>query len=498
MKKILSREAVRRVDAATVESGTSSLVLMENAAAAFVKTMLPFHRGGDVFVICGPGNNGGDGVAIARMLATRGIRVNVFHLKSERYSPNFEANFKRLIEPGLTSHEIRNAHDLPLLDETDLIVDALYGTGLNKPLTEPATGLVEWINAQPCRRICVDVPSGMSEQPRAVEELMVNADAVIAFQIPRVELMIPRAGYNPCSVRFVDIGLDEDALLAEATNHFLLEESDVKKLLRKRRMFDHKYTFGHALIVAGSRKTLGAALLATGACLRSGCGLVTLHSVKHGHVSLNALHPEAMFSPDAHDEFISSVSLDGKYNVIGIGCGIGRESETANALVDVLTKTKLPCVFDADALNILSEQHGWKSLIPVGSVLTPHQKEFDRLTGEHANDYERMKKQIQLAQEIQCTVVVKGPFTRLALPDGRCVFNSTGTPALATAGTGDVLTGLVTGLVARGYNATDAALIGVYVHGAAGLLAEEKFGVECVVAGDVIKFFPETFKRLYA
>lgn len=494
MKKILSREAVRRIDAATIKRGTPSLLLMENAAAAFVTTFTQLHQGGDVFIICGPGNNGGDGLAIGRMLATRGIRVNLFHLKSDRYSADFEANFKRLAEPGLTSREIVSVDQLPELNERDVIVDALFGTGLNKPLSELPLQIVRWMNAQPATRISIDVPSGMSELPN--DEEFVNANHVIAFEVPRVELMLPRVGYNPFSIRFVDIGLDQDAIDEEVTSHFFVEEADVKKLLRKRRMFDHKYTFGHALIVAGSRKTFGAALLATGACMHSGCGLVTLHSIRHGNVSLNALHPEVMFSPDAHDEFITSVSLDGKYNAIGIGCGIGREIETTNALVDVLTKTKLPCVLDADALNILSALHNWKDLIPKGSVLTPHLKEFDRLAGEQPNDHERLKKQTQLAQEIQSTIVVKGPFTRIAFPDGRSFFNSTGTAALATAGTGDVLTGLITGLVARGYKAEDAALIGVYVHGAAAIIAEEKFGAECVIASDVIQCIPETFKRL--
>jgi len=496
VRKILTRAAVKRIDAATVESGTASIDLMENAARAFVDAFLRLYRGDKILVLCGPGNNGGDGLAVARLLADKSLDVDVYCLKSDRYSEGFEINLSRLRERNTELRFIRDASELRSSGHANVIVDALYGTGLNKPLAEPAAGVVRWMNAQPAVRISIDVPSGMTEQPPAISETMVNADHVVAFQIYRAELLLPRDAYSPLSISVVDIGLDEDAVSREATTHFLIEASDVKKMLRERRLFDHKWTYGHALLVAGSRKALGAALLATGACLRSGCGLVTVHTVRSGATALNALHPEAMFSPDAHDEMITGVNVKTKFTAVGIGCGVGRATETSTALVDVLAKSKVPCVIDADALNLLSEQHGWKALVPKGSVLTPHQKEFDRLAGDQPNDYERMQRQIALAVEMNCVVVVKGAYTRVALPNGLCCFNSTGTPALATAGTGDVLTGLITGLVARGYTSEDAAVIGVYTHGLAGQLAEEKFGIECVKASDVIDALPLAFKQL--
>ena len=494
MKKILSRDAVRRIDAATVAGGIKSIDLMESAASAFVSRFRQLYQGGAVSVVCGPGNNGGDGLAVARMLHEQGLHVNAFHLQAEHRSADFDVNFKRLAEAGLRSHEITSANALVDLDVT-VIVDALFGTGLNKPLAALAADVVHAVNAHAATCISVDVPSGMMEAPTP-DEIIIRADHVIAFQVPRLDLLMPRAGYNPYSLHMVDIGLSETAIEAEATPFYFVEESDVIQLLWHRRMFDHKYTFGHALIVASARRTLGAALLATGAALRSGCGLVTTHTISGGSPALNARHPEAMFSNDAHNDHITSMPLNGKYNAIGIGCGIGKENETASAVIELLTKTKLPCVLDADTLNILAEQHAWKGLVPVGSVLTPHQKEFDRLTEEHDNDWLRLQRQISLAVELKSAVVVKGAYTRLALPDGTCFFNSSGTPALATAGSGDVLTGLITGLIARGYAPSDAAKAGVFIHGFAARRAEAKLGIESVCASDVIDCLPETIKRL--
>ena len=494
MKKILSRDAVRRVDAATIASGVRSIDLMESAATAFVARFKKLHQGGAVSVVCGPGNNGGDGLAIARMLHQQGIHVNVFHLNGERRSQDFEINFERLGEAGLRSHEI-TAADALIDSNSTAIIDALFGTGLNKPLDGLEAYVVATINQLDAVRVSVDVPSGILETP-AMNESFVNADHVIAFQVPRVDLLLPRVGYNPYSIHVVDIGLNEAAIESEQTSFYWVEEKDVNQLIMRRRVFDHKYSFGHALIVAGARQTLGAALLATGAALRSGCGLVTTHTISAGGVALNARYPEAMFSNDAHNDHITGIAIREKINAVGIGCGIGKENETASAVIEVFTKTKLPCVIDADALNILSEQHAWKDLVPVGSVLTPHQKEFDRLTGEHDSDWLRMQRQIELAIELKSTVVVKGAYTRIALPNGTCLFNSSGTVALATAGSGDVLTGLITGLIARGYEPADAAIAGVYIHGCAARLAEEKLGIECVCASDVIDCLPETIKQL--
>lgn len=496
MKKILSRAAIKRIDELTIKSGTTPSQLVRNAAQAFIEVFLQFYAKQQVVIVCGTGNNGADGLEIARILKRKSIPVSVYYLDGATHSPEFDRSFSDL-QQKLDVKTIHKIDDLPILTGRSLIIDALFGTGLNRPLTEPSIGVVDWINQQDAVVVSVDVPSGMIEQPRDVPDIMVAADYVIAFEIPRLDLLLQRDGYNPIRLNFESIGLSENAINDEPSNYYLVEESDIKKLLLPRKLFDNKWSYGHALIVAGTRPAMGAAMLATGAALRSGCGLVTAHIPKSGATTLNTLFPEAMLSADMHDEMITEVALLPKFASIGIGCGIGRSSETMMALVDVLTKSKLPIVIDADAISLLGEHHAWKTLIRPGTVLTPHQKEFDRLAGNHANEHARLSTQIQLARELECVIIIKGAFTRIALPNGKCFFNSTGTPALGTAGTGDVLTGLIAGLLARGYSPEDAAILGVYLHGKSAQAASSKMGIESMTAMDIINYVSGSLNELY-
>jgi NAD(P)H-hydrate epimerase len=259
--------------------------------------------------------------------------------------------------------------------------------------------------------------------------------------------------------------------------------------------FDHKGTYGHSLLVAGSQGKSGAAIISAKACMRSGAGLLTVHSNKE---TLNALlnHlPEAMGSEDRDAEKITEIDPE-RYTAIAFGPGIGTHEDTQTVLKKLLNYYKGKLVIDADGLNILSENKTWLNFLPPGTILTPHPKEFERLVGESENEFERLKILKQFSLKYNCIVVLKGAHSAVAMPDGNVFFNSSGNPSLAKAGSGDGLTGIILGLLSRGYNAPQAAIIGTYIHGYAADLCLKKMSMESVLISDVINQLPKAFRKL--
>ncbi len=487
--KILSAERIRQLDAYTISSESiASADLMERAAQAFVGWFCArFGSGHPVSVFCGPGNNGGDGLAIARLLSGKGYSLEVFTVTDgAKVSPDSAINLDRL-RAQLRVNSI-SAGDLPAIGEDRIVIDALLGSGLSRPVQGLMGEVISHINASGARVVSVDIASGLRvDTANAPSDLIIRPEATVSFQLPKLSFLMPRNEAFTGKWEVVDIGLSREFIEAEQTSYFYTDELVVKELTRKRPKFSHKGTFGHALIIAGSYGKIGAAFLAGKACLRSGAGLLTLNLPGCGYQVLQSSLPEAMVTADPEDRFISALPDTGMYSAIGAGPGLGRNEATVQMLDRLLTGYRGPLVLDADALNILSEHPRLLDKLPEHTVLTPHPKEFERLAGPAEDHFRRLDKLRDFAARHQVIVCLKGANTAVALEDGRVFFNSTGNPGMATGGTGDVLTGIITGLLAQGYAPGHAAVLGVYKHGEAGDRAARARSEAALLASDIIE-----------
>ncbi len=478
----------------------ASIDLMERAALAFSDWFQIHFPDVDrpVHIFCGPGNNGGDGLAIARILHGRFFSVTVFLCYTDgNTSADFRANLERL--PRLQELQIIELHSrdpLPAIPQNAVVIDALFGSGLNRAPEGDFERLILHLNANAKTLVSVDIPSGLFAD-RHTAGTSIHAHHTLSFETPKLAFLFPENAerVGEWSVQPIDLHPGFKENLA-ASNHYINLEL-IRSFIRKRKKYDHKGTYGHALLIAGSFGKAGAAILSARACLRSGVGLLTVHVPRCAYEVLQATVPEAMVSPDWNQYFFSKPpeSLDA-YQAIGIGCGLDRQGETATALLQLLEATNRPMVLDADALNLLSEHPDWHAKIPKNSILTPHPKEFERLFGKSENDFERNALQRRKAQDLKVYILLKGAHSCIATPEGVCYFNSTGNPGMATGGSGDVLTGILTGLLAQGYSSLEAALLGVYLHGLAGDLAAEAGSMEALVAGDLVGKMGEVFQLL--
>lgn len=499
MQKILSSKQIRELDAYTIEhDGIESIDLMERACRSFFNWFVEkFQDRCSVGVICGSGNNGGDGAGIARMLKERGYEVTIWLVHGAgSATEDFKINLERARAVKVKIYEIVDQpEDMSFLDSCDVIIDALFGSGLNRPVSGLSKWVIDSMNAADIIRVAVDIPSGlMADGPS--EGSVVSADYTVAFQVPKLSFFLPECYRYVGTWTLVDIGLNKDFLKTAVTNYKAVTLKAVRRLLKKRSKFDHKGTYGHALLIAGSLGKLGAAVLSSRAALRSGLGLLTVHIPRCGNIVLQSGIPEAMVSLDRNEEVFASPPALESFDVIGVGPGIGKATDTVKALRIVLENFRRPVVIDADALNIISENREFMQLIPPGSILTPHPKEFERLVGKWANDFERLSKQRELAIRLKSVVLVKGAFTAIADPQGDIYFNTTGNPGMATGGSGDTLTGILTGLLAQKYESIAATVLGVYLHGLSGDIAVSERGLNGLIASDIIDFLHRAFQHL--
>lgn len=491
--RILNTEQIRQLDAHTIATEPiASVDLMERASRAFVDWFtLRIEVTKKVGVVCGTGNNGGDGLAIARMLFDWGYAVSVWIVGGASESADFKANRSRLPQ-GVRQQTIASDTDVVSFDDRDVLVDALFGSGLSRPVTGLYARVIERINASPAWTVAVDIPSGlMADSPSS--GAIVEADCTVSFQLPKLAFLLPDSYRFTGEWVTVDIGLDKRFIKEAATSYYFTKARDVQRILRVRSKFDHKGTFGHAMLIAGSYGKMGAAVLASRAALRAGLGLLSLHIPECGYSVLQTAVPEAMVYADVDAKIFSKAPETKSFTTLGIGPGLGQDPRTVAALAATLENFKRPVVLDADALNILAAHRHLQRLIPPGSILTPHPKEFERLAGPSKNGFERLEMQKALAVSLKAVVVLKGAHTSIATETGFVYFNSTGNPGMATGGTGDVLTGILTGLLAQNYTPVEAAIAGVFLHGLAGDLAAEKVGQESLIASDVIESLPEAF-----
>ncbi len=504
---ILTAAQARAVDALTCQTqGTSLLDLVERAAGALHRALQPWLATGRVqriLLCCGPGHNGGDGLALARLLAQAGevgrsnCPIQVLALPAERPAADWLANRARL-PAAVRFTPLTSEADLPPLLATDLVIDALFGTGLNRPLTGLAAAVVAHLNAGPATVVSVDLPSGLlTDTPTPPTAPVVQAAHTFTFQAPKLPLLLPATGGFAGEWEVLDIGLDLSQTVA---NQHLTEVADLTAWLRPRARFAHKGTYGHALLLAGARGKLGAAVLAARATLRAGVGLLTVQVPACGYDVLQNQVPEAMTLTDAADE-LTALGTDtlAPYQALGLGPGIGQHPATAALLDAVLIQCReqdLPLVLDADALNLLARRPDWRRALPPRCLLTPHPKEFERLAGPAPDDFARLDLLRQLATETGAYILLKGAFSVVAAPDGALFFNPTGNPGMATGGTGDALTGIILSLLAQGLPPLAAARLGMLAHGRAGDLARDQHGERGMTAGDLVNEVGRAFQAL--
>lgn len=489
MLNLLTSKQIRQADEHTIEQlPIRSINLMERAAVAFTETFTQHYPNQKtiISVYCATGNNGGDGLAIARLLSQKGYKVSVKIARfSGKSTADFDGNLARLLSEGIALDEFKAISEVER-ENADIVIDALLGSGLNKPLQDEWLNLVEWINSLNKPVISVDIPTGFkSEGPIVKHEATIKSALTITFQRPKINFLLPESA--SCIDRFevVDIGLDEPYIQSVETPYKLLTQAYISAHLQKRKQFSHKGTYGHALIIAGAPQTMGAALLCAEASLNTGSGLTTACIPPEGLTSLNVRVPEVMASLRYDDKLPDDLNWD-KYNNLAIGPGIGTSEESMLILGATLKNFPSPMVLDADALNLLSSNPEMLSSVPKLSILTPHLKEFDRLFGDHATWWERLETGMRKAKELNLIIVLKNRYTIIFTPDGKCIFNSSGTPAMASGGMGDVLTGMIVSFLAQGYSPEDAAILGVYIHGKTGEKLEEE-GMRVVPAGKLVK-----------
>lgn len=502
--KIFNAAQIRSIDQYTIEQEpVSSEVLMERAASAcadFLAGKISPHE--QVALICGMGNNGGDGLALTRILLHRGFNAKAFLVRyTASLSKDAQRMYKRLkAEYPAQLSEIQSEHELPglLKSGATVWIDALLGTGINKAPEALLARTIASINAHPPAKLfSIDMPSGLlPDQSSASHESIVQSKLVLSFQFPKLAFLLAENEKWVPDFVLLDIGLHPGAIAATSSSLHYTTRDLVEALMLHRSKFSHKGLHGHALLMAGSRGKSGAALIAAQACMRSGAGLLTVHSTQDTLQALLAQLPEAMGSCDAHPEHLSGIDHLEAFNAIAFGPGVGMHEDSQRLLKKVIQYCKFPLLIDADGLNILAENKTWLEFLPANSILTPHVKEFDRLSQKHSSDFDRLESLKDFSKRYRCTVLLKSAHTVVAMPDGNLFFNSTGNAGLAKAGSGDGLTGILLGLLARGYTPPQAALLGVYLHGMAADRLALKASQESILITDVIRELPQALLDL--
>jgi len=500
--KLFRSDQIKLIDELTIRyEPVASVDLMERAANQLFKWISErIERSAVIHIFIGPGNNGGDGLALARILAKNRYKPQVWYVKiTDKQSDDWEKNRKRLEkETDILVNNIEKEESFPFIGPGEIIIDAIFGSGLSRPAEGFAAKVIKYVNSSSSGIISVDIPSGLFCEDNSGNnpDSIIQADFTLCFQFPKISFMFPENEKFVGDWHILPIGLDKKAIDETPASFYLLESCLVKTLLRVRNKFDHKGNFGHGLLVAGSDGKMGAAVLSAKASLRSGIGLITCHIPQKGNIIMQGALPEAMVMHDNSETHFSDINLPESISAVAAGPGLGTLEDTQNALHSLLLKNRKPIILDADALNILSMNKEWLSLLNENSIITPHIKEFERLAGASINGFERLKKQIAFSEKYRCIVVLKGAHTSITGTNGQVWFNNSGNPGMATAGSGDVLTGIILSLLAQGYEPFYSSVIGVYLHGLAGDIAAEKLCQESLIASDIIDGISSAFNRI--
>ena len=495
MKYLVDSREMQKYDANTISHfKVPGLLLMERAAIAFVEEL---HRQNvdltEVLIVCGSGNNGGDGLAIARLLFLEGHAVTVVYAGNKEHCS--ESN--RVQQDILNAYGISIYMDIPEKIRPALVIDAIFGVGLSRDVTGEYADMLCRMNELSGEKAAVDIASGISADTGAILGTAFRADLTITFQYPKLAFMFAENEQFTGEWKIVDIGIHPDIIEQTETKYYYIELDEAARMIMKRSRFVSKHNVGHTLLIAGSKGMMGAAVLAAKAALHTGAGLVSVLSAACGEKILQTSVPEALFIADEQDSHISDIVLNRSYSAIAVGPGLGRHEETARAFYKLLGQIKRPIVLDADALNLLAGHTELIENLPKNTILTPHHLEFDRLFGKNDTSYERLNKAREMAIRYHIIIVLKGANTAIITPKGDVLFNSSGNAGMATAGSGDTLTGMITGLLAQGYHPIPAAILGVFLHGMAGDLAAEKDSQEYITARDIISQIGQAYKKLH-
>ncbi|HPE77637.1 MAG TPA: NAD(P)H-hydrate dehydratase [Draconibacterium sp.] len=497
--KLFTTKQIAALDKYTIENEpVSDIDLMERASLQITNWLVQnFSTEQKLLFFAGPGNNGGDALAIARQIAELDFVCEVYLVDLGRELKGSPAiNRHRLeLQQKVKISTIKTLNDFPEINKTDTVIDGLFGSGLTRPLEGLAAEIVQKINTFQNKVISIDIPSGLMGEDNSenIARNIIQADYTLTFQFPKISFLFAENEKYTGVWEVLPIRLHPDGIAQTETSFLFIEKEDIQPVFQKRSKFGHKGTYGHALLIAGSFGKMGAAVLAAKACLRSGAGLLTAQIPHLGYPIIQTAVPEAMANVDQHDYTFTEFPDLSQFSAIGVGPGIGQKSNTKKALCELLEKSQVPLVIDADALNILAENPAWLEKLPGNSILTPHPGEFKRLVGESSNSYENIQKQLEFSKRYKVFVVLKGAFTTVSTPDGKLYFNSTGNPGMATAGSGDVLTGIILGLLTQGIHPEKAAVAGAYIHGLAGDLAANEKSQYSIIAGDIIKYLGKAF-----
>lgn len=500
--KIFSREQIYKGDELTAKKqNISSTELMERAGIQIFNWLHVRMQGAQVpiHVFCGIGNNGGDGLVVARHLITHGYNVKTYIVNcSDKRTKDFLVNYDLIKQVTKKWPEMLNCEaDFPEIHKDDIIVDAIFGIGLNRPINEWVKSLFAHFKKSQAFTLAVDIPSGLyTDKIPDDENGVVWATFTLSFQSPKLIFFLPDIAKYSVQWEVIDIGIDREYLMQTETETELIGKNEVLLLYKPREKFAHKGDFGHSLIIGGSYGKIGAVILASRAALSIGAGLVTSYIPKCGYQALQTNFPEAMVITDVNETLISNISFDIEPTVIGLGIGMGTDINTVSALEEFLKQNKIPLVIDADGLNIIANKKTLLKGLPEQSVITPHPKELERLIGTWKDDFDKLKKVKSFSKKHQLIVVIKGANTITVFQD-KYYINTTGNPGMATAGSGDVLTGVITGLISQGYDALSAAIFGVYLHGKAADIAIEDLGYQSLIASHIIEALGEAYIDLF-
>lgn len=502
MIKIFTATQIREIDKCTIDNQRiSSIDLMERASlAVYERLKRTLNPQANIYVFAGNGNNGGDALAIARMLLLDHFRLQVFLVSTEsKLSPDCEINKERLSHL-LPIQSIQDEKDIPQILPDDIVIDGLFGSGLNRSVEGIYSRIINTVNNSKAKVYSIDMPSGLfvEDNSHNHKDSIIKADEVYTFQFPKLSLLLPDSGSYSKKISIIDIGLCQNCIDKQKSNLNYLEKTDISSRINIRDTFSHKGSFGHALLISGSLGKMGATIMSAKACLRTGVGLLTVHTPECGLNILQTIVPEAMVSVDNNEQYIQNSPSDiNKYTTIGIGPGIGTCTATKELISKLFDEYRNPMVIDADAINILADNNDLKSKIPPKSILTPHVKEFERFAGQSfSSGYSRLMGACKIAEQYDVYIILKGAYSAIITPNKEVYFNSTGNPGMATAGSGDVLTGIITSLLSQKYSPENAAIVGTFIHGYAGDIASEIRSEWSMLATDIIENIGEAYKQL--
>lgn len=503
--KIFTSAQIHELDQYTIEhEPIRSVDLMERAAKAITKAIAEkWSTQTPVVVFAGSGNNGGDALAVGRLLAEQDYKVHIYLFNTNgKLSEDCAANKQRILDSRKLKDmltEVIEEFDPPQLTAQTLVIDGLFGSGLTKPLAGGFASLVKYINQSPSFIVSIDLPSGLMTEDNTynVRANIIKADLTLTLQQKKLAFLFPENQQFIGQLKILDIRLSEEGTQRIEAHYTMLEENDIRPRILHRNEYAHKGNMGHALVIAGSYGMAGAAVLATKACLRAGAGKVTVRTPRRNNDILQISVPEAIIDIDRDELYFNETVDTEDMDAVCIGPGLRQQENTAIAVISQIRRTQCPLVLDADALNVLANHRAWLQQLPKNIIMTPHPKEFDLLNGTACSDsYERLSKARNMAEHLNAYILLKGHYTALCLPNGQVIFNSTGNAGMATAGCGDVLAGIITALLARGYKHADACMVGMYLHGLAGDLAAKELGQESLLASDLIDYLPKAFRRI--